>query len=320
MVFKGLGHHTKKVKEVVQKETDAILDCLKNGKDKIIGTGEYGAVVGSPHTRLMTKILPSKYKDDKTVILLSANRIPSLIGSADSHQITALNDGVMKQDGSNVQFMESNANTIRSSLDPLYLLNVTAKTLGNGKFGSIYKDGLIGNDKHASVWLHTRGLLQADVLRFSKWVLLTITLKQSVISDVREIGNVDFANDRLFYNYNPKMKVQLLSLQFRLFKVTSACDGASRRHSTTLGGTSGDTPTKVWQQGEVMNCKGTSKDTSGSSHYSVCSGDVTKTQQRDMSRSCANTTVGASKESNIHTRHAMQDLIKANNELRAAPV
>nr|GEV03686.1 hypothetical protein [Tanacetum cinerariifolium] len=64
----------------------------------------------------------------------------------------------------------------------------------------------------------------------------------------------------------------------------------------------------------------TSKDTSGSSHYSVCSGDVTKTQQRDMSRSCANTTIRASKESNIHTRHAMQDLIKANNELWAAPV
>ncbi|GJV40042.1 hypothetical protein Tco_1418482 [Tanacetum coccineum] len=35
------------------------------------------------------------------VSLLSVNRIPSLIGSADSHQITALDDGVMKQDGAN---------------------------------------------------------------------------------------------------------------------------------------------------------------------------------------------------------------------------
>ncbi|GKC84614.1 hypothetical protein Tco_1140331, partial [Tanacetum coccineum] len=35
-------HHIKKAKEAVQKETDAILDCLKNAKDKIIGIGEYG--------------------------------------------------------------------------------------------------------------------------------------------------------------------------------------------------------------------------------------------------------------------------------------
>ncbi|GKC82999.1 hypothetical protein Tco_1138716 [Tanacetum coccineum] len=40
------------------------------------------------------------------VSLLLVNRIPSLIGSADSHQITALDDGVMKQDGANVQFMK----------------------------------------------------------------------------------------------------------------------------------------------------------------------------------------------------------------------
>ncbi|GJR10230.1 voltage-dependent anion channel [Tanacetum coccineum] len=45
--------------------------------------------------------------------------LPSLIGSADSNQITALDDGVMKQDGANVQFKESNANTIGSSVDPL---------------------------------------------------------------------------------------------------------------------------------------------------------------------------------------------------------
>ncbi|GJX96675.1 hypothetical protein Tco_0352473, partial [Tanacetum coccineum] len=45
--------------------------------------------------------------------------LPSLIGSADSNQITALDDGVMKQDGASVQFKESNANTIGSSVDPL---------------------------------------------------------------------------------------------------------------------------------------------------------------------------------------------------------
>ncbi|GKB78350.1 hypothetical protein Tco_0945245, partial [Tanacetum coccineum] len=36
MVSKGLGHRTERAKEAGQKETDAILDCLKNAKDKII--------------------------------------------------------------------------------------------------------------------------------------------------------------------------------------------------------------------------------------------------------------------------------------------
>ncbi|GJY69304.1 hypothetical protein Tco_0472286 [Tanacetum coccineum] len=179
-------HHIEKDKEAVQKETDAILDCLKNAKDKIIGTGEYGRLRWE-----QTPPPPAVGSGGKLLLIqLLANRIPSLIGSADSHQITALDDGVMKQDGANVQFMHP---TFKEEFD-LDLLNVIAKTLRNGKFGSSYKDGFIG----------------------------------------------------------------------------------------------------------------TSKDTSGTSHYSVCSGDITKTQQRNMSRSCANTTVGASQESNIYTHHAMQ--------------
>ncbi|PWA88759.1 voltage-dependent anion channel [Artemisia annua] len=47
----------------------------------------------------------------------STEVLPSLIGSADSNQITGFDDGVMKQDGANVQFMESNASTNRSQAD-----------------------------------------------------------------------------------------------------------------------------------------------------------------------------------------------------------
>ncbi|GJS76100.1 hypothetical protein Tco_0725981 [Tanacetum coccineum] len=46
------------------------------------------------------------------VILHSVNRIPSLIGSADLHQITALDDGVMKQDGANVQFLKEEGRAV----------------------------------------------------------------------------------------------------------------------------------------------------------------------------------------------------------------
>ncbi|PWA61591.1 TATA element modulatory factor 1 TATA binding [Artemisia annua] len=37
----------------------------------------------------------------------SPDVLPSLIGSSDSNQITGFNDGVMRQDGTNVQFMAS---------------------------------------------------------------------------------------------------------------------------------------------------------------------------------------------------------------------
>ncbi|GKC78785.1 hypothetical protein Tco_1129559, partial [Tanacetum coccineum] len=140
-----LTHHIKKAKKAVQKETDAILDCLKNAKDKIIGTGEYGRLrweqtpppspVGSDGKLLrnsVSKLNRSSHMD--AFIQLSANQILSLIGSTDSHQITALDDGVMKQGGANAQFMEE------FDLD---LLNVIAKTLRNRKFGSSYKDGFI---------------------------------------------------------------------------------------------------------------------------------------------------------------------------------
>ncbi|GJS92168.1 ribosomal protein L7Ae/L30e/S12e/Gadd45 [Tanacetum coccineum] len=104
---------------------------------------------------------------------------------------------------------------------------------------------------------------------------------------------------------------------------------------------------KMVYETEQVAKLGIFKDISGTSHYSVCLGDVTKTQQRGASRSCANTTyeppindsvpvaesstsvfnkrrrvlsegssakhrdtVGASQENNIHMCHAMQGIIK----------
>ncbi|GJY93667.1 hypothetical protein Tco_0509449 [Tanacetum coccineum] len=55
------------------------------------------------------------------VSLLSVNRIPSLIGSADSHQITAFDDGVMKQDGANVQFMKEEGRAVNIFKDEIVI-------------------------------------------------------------------------------------------------------------------------------------------------------------------------------------------------------
>ncbi|PWA96063.1 voltage-dependent anion channel [Artemisia annua] len=47
----------------------------------------------------------------------SPDVLPSLIGSADSNKITGFDDGVMQQDGANVQFMESNASPVDLSYE-----------------------------------------------------------------------------------------------------------------------------------------------------------------------------------------------------------
>ncbi|GJY08072.1 putative reverse transcriptase domain-containing protein [Tanacetum coccineum] len=188
----------------------------------------------------------SKQRLKDRVILLSANRIPSLIGSADSHQITALDDGFMKQDGANVQFMEE--------FDLAYLLKVRTKTLENGKFGSSYKDGLIGERvaflKIGSVNYHDE--------------------TQSIISDVRDIRMwilQMIAHESSLHMSQSGGKAVLLE--------TPSKSMAARRSYELQRYLQGH------QWDESLQCL--------------------------FGWSCKNTTVGASQESNIHTRHAMKD-------------
>ncbi|GJV25453.1 RNA-directed DNA polymerase, eukaryota [Tanacetum coccineum] len=79
MVSKGLGHRTERAKEAGQKETDSILDCLKNAKDNIIELESMNQEKGEKYIKVagkeddpssfMGSSWKSAYKtDDKNVV------------------------------------------------------------------------------------------------------------------------------------------------------------------------------------------------------------------------------------------------------------